>query len=100
MSLLSKILFLIGTSLLFFSFTYFDAKHMFTYYDLLLLIFIILFIFFIQITVIQLIKDRLKTKIVLSIFCTTNIISLHLVFVESIHFLPFYIIVTEIIFIK
>lgn len=90
MSLLSKILFLIGTSLLFFSFTYFDAKHMFTYYDLLILLFIIIFVFFIQIIILQLIKNRLKTKIALSIFCTINIISLHLVFIESIHFLPFY----------
>ena len=90
MNYIYRVAFLFNISLLFFSFTYAGAEHMFTLYD-----FFFIFIFFIlticlQSTVLFLFHENYLKNYVLSFFCTINIISLHLVFVEFIHLLPFY----------
>jgi hypothetical protein len=90
MNYIYRVVFLFNISLLFFSFTYTGAEHMFTLYD-----FFFIFIFFIlticlQSTVLFLFHESYLKNYVLSFFCTINIISLHLVFVEFIHLLPFY----------
>ena len=90
MNLFYKILFLTSTSILFFSFTYFGAEHMFTKYDLLIifLFFIITIIF--QSLFLYIINNTSFRVYFLSLFCSINIISLHLIFIEFIHLLPFY----------
>ena len=90
MNYIYRVAFLFNISLLFFSFTYAGAEHMFTLYD-----FFFIFIFFIlticlQSTILFLFHESYLKNYVLSFFCTINIISLHLVFVEFIHLLPFY----------
>ena len=90
MSNLYRILFLTNLSILFFSFTYFGAEHMFTKYDLLIILIIFIVIIFLQSIIIILLKKNLYKTLILCFFCTFNIISLHLVFIETIHFLPFY----------
>ena len=88
MNFFYKAAFLLNISILFFTFTYVGAEHMFTRYDLIIIFIISVFVFVLQLIVLFLFNKKKFRIYILSFFCTVNIISLHLVFIESIHLLP------------
>ena len=85
-----RVAFLFNISLLFFSFTYIGAEHMFTLYDLLFISIFFILAICLQSAILFLLHENYLKNYILGFFCTINIISLHLVFVEFIHLLPFY----------
>ena len=85
-----RLAFLFNISLLFFSFTYIGAEHMFTLYDLLFISIFFILAICLQSAILFLLHENYLKNYILGFFCTINIISLHLVFVEFIHLLPFY----------
>jgi len=90
MNFFYRVFFLLNISILFFTFTYVGAEHMFTKYDLVLIFLIFIFILSIELTILFLFNKKKFKIYILSFFCTINIISLHLVFIEYIHLLPMY----------
>lgn len=97
MNLFYKILFLSSTSILFFSFTYFGAEHMFTKYDLLIILLFFIGVIFLQSIFLYIINNFSFRFYFLAMFCSINTTSLHLIFIESIHLLPFYLEITLLI---
>ena len=90
MNFLYRAVFLLNISLLFFTFTYVDAEHMFTKYDLIMILIISISVITLQLIILFLFNENKFRIYFLSFFCTINIISLHLVFIEYIHLLPMY----------
>ena len=90
MNFFFRVTFLLNISILFFSFTYIGAEHMFTTYDLLFIFFTFILVFTFQSIILFLFNKNPLKIYILSLFCTINITSLHLVFIEYVHLLPIY----------